>query len=374
MFRFIITIVYILPLVYVFVRMWKLLIPKGYKISYTLIFIVMASLYPVFNLFLDIKSESIFYFSVRILELIAPYFLVFFLYIFLIILLFDIFLLLNKFFHIVSRPVLKNSRIKTKAFILIVLLSVSIVIAGSIHFNTIRTSHYQIEIPKRSSQMNDLRIAFAADFHLQENTSIHFVERFVEKINAIQPDLMLFGGDIVEGDGNTDKQAQFEKLIREIKSTYGTFGVIGNHEIYGGKKTEQFFKEAGIRLLKDTIEVVNNSVNLIGRYDQHKNDRLSLKELLEQSRDTLPVIMLDHRPTEISQVSDTRVDMQLSGHTHNGQLFPFNLITKSIYPLSWGYEEINDTHFFVTSGIRLWGPRVRTTGVSEIMVIDVRFK
>jgi hypothetical protein len=89
--------------------------------------------------------------------------------------------------------------------------------------------------------------------------------------------------------------------------------------------------------------------------------------------DTLPVIMIDHRPTEIDSVSETAVDVQFSGHTHNGQLFPLNLITKKIYILSYGYRKIVNTHFFVTSGLRLWGPPVRTTGKSEIVVVDINF-
>jgi hypothetical protein len=90
--------------------------------------------------------------------------------------------------------------------------------------------------------------------------------------------------------------------------------------------------------------------------------------------DSLPVILVDHRPTEIDQVSKTTVDIQLSGHTHNGQMFPLNLILRSMYQLTWGYEKVGNTHFFVTSGIRLWGPPVRTVGKSEIMVIEVDFK
>jgi predicted MPP superfamily phosphohydrolase len=87
--------------------------------------------------------------------------------------------------------------------------------------------------------------------------------------------------------------------------------------------------------------------------------------------DSLPVILMDHRPTEIEQISKTSADIVLSGHTHNGQLFPINFITRSVYELSYGHMKKGDTHFFVSSGIRLWGFPVRTTGKSEIMVINV---
>ena len=89
--------------------------------------------------------------------------------------------------------------------------------------------------------------------------------------------------------------------------------------------------------------------------------------------DSFPVILIDHRPTEIEQISKTSADVVFSGHTHNGQLFPINLITRRIYELSYGYMRKGKTHFFVSSGIRLWGPLVRTTAKSEIMVIDISF-
>jgi predicted MPP superfamily phosphohydrolase len=83
---------------------------------------------------------------------------------------------------------------------------------------------------------------------------------------------------------------------------------------------------------------------------------------------------MDHRPTELQQASQTKVNVQFSGHTHNGQLFPLNLIVNRIYELSWGYRKIRNAHFFVTSGLRLWGPPVKTSGKSEIMVVDIYFK
>jgi predicted MPP superfamily phosphohydrolase len=253
-------------------------------------------------------------------------------------------------------------------------LSIAIVITGIINFKTIRTARYSIEIPQKATGMDQLRIAYIADFHLQPKTSVRYVKKVVNRINAIQPDLMLFGGDIVEGDGDEGKLARFEKLLGQVKSKYGSYGVIGNHEIYGGKDVDQFFRDAEIKLLKDTTVVIGSAINLAGRLDQHIKDRKPPEEILRQANDSLPVILLDHRPTRIQEISQTRADIQLSGHTHNGQLFPFNLITQSIYPISWGYEVINNTHFIVTSGIRLWGPPVRTAGRSEIVVVDLTFR
>ena len=248
-----------------------------------------------------------------------------------------------------------------------------VVVAGIINFNTIRTSEYQIDIPRKSSKISHLKIAFVADFHLMEGTNINFVERFAKKIENINPDLMLFGGDNVEGDREDENMIAIEQVLRGVKARYGVFTVLGNHEHYAGQDKGSFFDNAGIKVLSDTSVIIDNSFSLVGRNDSHISTRKEIGEILKSVTDSLPVILVDHRPTEIEQVSRTLVDVQLSGHTHNGQLFPINLITGKVYELSWCHKKIGNTHFFVTSWIRLWGPSVRTTGKSEIMVIDINF-
>ena len=249
----------------------------------------------------------------------------------------------------------------------------TVVIAGIINFNTIRTTKYKITIPGKLSGISHLRIAFVSDFHLQEGTSIHFVEKFVAKIDSIKPDLMLFGGDIVEGDRKDENMECFERLFSSITTRYGVYGVLGNHEYYARQDKGSFFSRAGIEILSDSVVIVDSSFILAGRNDSHTTTRKSVEEIMRTIPDSLPVILIDHRPTEIDQISRTSADVVLSGHTHNGQLFPINFITRSVYELSYGYMKKGETHFFVSSGIRLWGPPVRTTGKSEIMVIDIAF-
>lgn len=255
-----------------------------------------------------------------------------------------------------------------------IVLSIAVVLAGVINLNSIRVSKYMIEIPRKSSKIDHLRVAFVADIHLQQNTHIQFIEQFVRKINALKPDLMLYVGDIVEGDNENETTKTIESVMRKIVTKYGTFGVTGNHEFYGGQEQGNFFQKAGITFLCDTIVNIDNSFYLAGRYDQHFRQRKIIKEILDVVTLDLPIILMDHRPTEIQEVSNTSVDVQLSGHTHNGQMFPINLITNRIYELSWGYKKIRNTHFFVTSGLRLWGPQVKTAGKSEIMLIDIYFE
>ena len=370
MFFTIITLAYILPNIYVFLQIGHHFINKGYRLSYALIYILIALIYPFSSLFLRGNSGPFFAF----MGTIANYLLPFYLYLFLSVLLFDVFLLVNWLFKIVPAAKIKSSQFKKVGLSVILLLSMSVVIAGIINFNTIRVSDYQIDIPRKSAKIDHLKIAFVADFHLNNETDVHFVERFAQKIAAIQPDLMIFGGDIVEGNRGSNNLTPVEKIFSAIHPRYGVFGVLGNHEHYNGQDRGHFFENAGIMILHDSIVVIDGSFTLAGKHDSQFRSRKTIGELMKAVNDSLPVILVDHRPTEIDEVSKTTVDVQLSGHTHDGQLFPLNLIIGSMYRLSWGHEKIGNTHFFVTSGIRLWGPPVRTVGKSEIMVIDVNFK
>jgi len=368
MFHTIITLAYIIPNIYIFLRIWQLFINKGYRLHYTLIYLLFASIYPVSNLLSERDTGF-----PAFLTMIADYILPFYLYLFLFVLAFDIFLLFNWIFKVLRIEKIKSTRFRLTSLSAILFFSVAVVVAGVINFNTIRTSEYRIEIPGKSSKINHLKLAFVADFHLKEKTNIHFVERFAKRIEIIKPDIMVFGGDIVEGDREDENMKVFEKYLSEIKTRYGVYSVLGNHEYYAGQDKGSFLDKAGIKVLCDTIVVIDSSFNLGGRLDNHFKARKFIDVFMKSVTDSLPVILIDHRPTEIEQVIKTAVDVQLSGHTHDGQMFPINLITRKVYELSWGYKKIGNTHFFVTSGIRLWGPPVRTSGKSEIMVIDINF-
>jgi predicted MPP superfamily phosphohydrolase len=369
MFHTIITLAYTIPNIYVFLRIWQLFINKGYKVHYTLIYFLLASIYPVSNFIFEDNSGILGGFLISAANYILP----FYLYLFLSVLILDIFLLANRLFKIIPAEKFRNTRFKVYCLSFMLILSAGVVIAGIINFNTIRASEYQIGIPRKSSKISHLKIVYIADFHLNKGTGINFVKRFAGRIKVISPDLMIFGGDIVEGDREDENLVLYEQVLSGIKARYGVFTVLGNHEHYARQDQGSFFRKAGMTVLSDSIVIIDSSFYLVGRNDSHISTRMQIGELLKSVTDSLPVILVDHRPTEIDQVSRTSVDVQLSGHTHNGQLFPINLVTRKVYELSWGHKKIGNTHFFVTSGIRLWGPPVRTIGKSEIMVIDINF-
>ncbi len=370
MFHLLLALAYLIPNVYAYFRLSKLFINKGYRKYFTLVFLVVALLYPFVNLISGPNPG----FLTRMLITVSGYMLPFYLYLFLSVLLFDCLLLVNRFVKVVPVSVRESLKFKVYGMTGIVLLATGIVVAGAINLNTIRISEYQLEIPRRSSKIDHLKIAFVADFHLKQTVEADYVEQFRQKIETIQPDLMLFGGDIIEGDKDDGNMTDFENILKKIQPKYGSYAILGNHEFYGGPKRGRFFAKAGMKLLLDSTLVVDGSFNLAGRLDSRYRERKSVEELMHSVNDSLPVILMDHRPTELEQISKTTVDISLSGHTHNGQLFPLNLILRTMYRLTWGYEKIDHTHFFVTSGIRLWGPPVRTVGKSEIIVLDVKLR
>lgn len=363
------TLVYTIPNLYVFIRLWQLFISKGYKLHYTIIYLIIAAIYPLSEQIGDGNLS----FLREILISVSNYLVPLCLYLFLSVLIFDIFLLINLLIKVLPSEKRKSQTFRKYCFSVILSVSALVVIAGGVNFSTIRTTEYMIEIPGKSSGIGHLKIAFVADFHLNEKTSIKFVRRFTSKIENIAPDLMLFGGDIVEGDDDDGNISEHERLLRQIDTKYGVYSVLGNHEYYGGEDGGNFFRKADISLLRDTIVVIDNAFNLAGRLDSHFRYRKTINELLRNANDSLPIILLDHRPTELEEVSKTSADVQLSGHTHDGQMFPINLITRKVYLLSKGYRKIRNTNFFVTSGIRQWRFPVRTAGKSEIMVIDIIF-
>ena len=369
MFGLIFALICIVPNIYLFLRIRHLFISKRYRIWYALIYLMLVLAYPINNLLVEGNFEL----KYNLISVIARYILPFYLYVFLLMLLFDLLLLFNMLVKMVHVETMKSRKFRIAALSLLLLIPLVIEVYGIVNFNNIRTSEYHIVLPRKSTKIDHLKIAFVADFHLKERTELHFVERFAEEIALIKPDLMLFGGDIVEGIGEGEKLDQVAKIFSEIKAKYGVFAVLGNHEARGVQRKGRFFDRAGLKVLCDSVVTIDHAFSLVGRLD-NKYEREKIGELMKSVSDSLPVILLDHRPTDIELNSKTAVDIQFSGHTHNGQLFPLNLIVKNIYPLSWGYQKVLNTHVFVTCGIMLWGPPVRTAGKSEIVVVDVDFR
>lgn len=370
MFFLIVILTYTIPNIYLFFRIKSLFITKKYRIWFILIYLLLFISFPVTLVFEYGKMNL----PEKLLAGVTGYLLPILLYIFLFILAFDIFLLLNLLIRFISSETRKRFSFRLYTFSSMIILSVVIVTGGIINLNTIQVSPYRVTVSQRQSAIDHLKIAYVADFHINQNTKPRFVRKFVKKIAQLKPDIMLFGGDLTEGTRKSNYNGPIESALRTIQTSYGSHGVFGNHEYYGNVDQRIFYHNAGIELLFDSVIRIDDAIYLAGRDDQHVRQRKTVGELLNEAVYDLPVVLLDHRPTQLQQASLTQADIQFSGHTHNGQLFPINYITKSIYELSWGYKKIRHTSFFVTSGLRLWGPPVKTAGKSEIMLVEVEFK
>jgi predicted MPP superfamily phosphohydrolase len=350
-------------------RIWTLIPQRIFKILFTMIYLLLIIAFPLAET-LSHRSGMGWANGIRI----GGYFsLPLLLYIMLSVIVLDMALGVALLTRVVSKETVRHRRFRRARLFLILALPVAIVSVGAVRNNRPQIREYSIEIPQRSSQIRQLKIAFSSDFHLRETTSRRFMDRFVEKVNAAKPDIVLIGGDVLEGDRQGERLGEFEAQFRRLKTKYGVYGVPGNHDSRGAG-TDTFFDRAGIRLLQDAVEKVGNAFYLVGRNEGRWRSRKSIHEIMEDCDGSLPVIVLEHRPTDLDQVSESGADILLAGHTHNGQLFPVNVIAMRQYELSWGYKLKNRTHVFVTSGVQVWGPPVRTAGASEILIINVTFR
>lgn len=283
----------------------------------------------------------------------------------------DLVIGLARLARVLSRATVASPRFRRARLGVYLLGPVLIVGLGVWNFHTLRIRHFGISVPRGASAVDHLRVVFAADLHLSERTARGFMTRFVDKVNAQEPDIVLLGGDTIEGGQRPDNLAFWEGRFHRLRPKYGVYAVPGNHERYARGPLD-FFEKAGIRLLSDEVVRVDGVLTLAGRNDAwRRSGRLPVADLLKDTPRDLPLIVLDHQPVDNDAISRAGADVQLSGHTHHGQLWPVNYVTAHRYELDWGYKLKGRTHVFVTCGVQLWGPQVRTTGVSEILVIDL---
>jgi predicted MPP superfamily phosphohydrolase len=301
------------------------------------------------------------------------YALPFLLYLFLLTAAGDLLLRLGRLRRIAPAAAPAGRRHAVLAFGLLLSGSLAIVIGGRVHYENVRVNEYAAEIAARSSPLGELTIALAADFHISDLTEPRRIERIIDRINATRPDIILLPGDILEGDRKGVDVRRYAAMFRRLRATYGVYASLGNHEFHRGEWRE-FFDQAGIDVLDDRWTVVAGAFVLAGRGDRPDDELVPLAKVLRGAPAHLPLILLEHDPSNFDETLLHAVDIQVSGHTHHGQLFPIHWITMLKYDLSWGYRRSGRCHFFVTSGAQTWGYPVRTVGDSEIMLIRVVFK
>jgi uncharacterized protein len=308
---------------------------------------------------------------------IGAFWLAFMLYFTLAILLIDFVRLLNYFFHFLPE-ITQNFRFRL-GIITIAVVSL-IVIAGHINALNTRVKEISLNIPKKVTGNHQMKIVVASDIHLGALIGENREEHLVSIITKQKPDLVLLCGDLVDGDVGAALRKNLGRHFQEIRTPMGVYAIPGNHEYIGGiKKTLPYLESINIKLLRDKVLVLPNGVQLVGRDDRDNRTmgegtgRKSLKELMTGLDKTFPIIVMNHQPFDLDEAVKEDVDLHLSGHTHHGQLWPFNYMTKAIFELSWGYLKKGNTNFYVSSGFGSWGPPVRLGNTPEVVVFNLTF-
>jgi predicted MPP superfamily phosphohydrolase len=379
--------IYLMPHFYIYILVHKTFGTK--RISKLILpsIVFLACLFP----FVDTAGEYLFaivhkgFLWFTYLNVIVGYYAEFVLYIFLFILAFGIIVLSNRIIRIVPPRFLKNKTVILVTILTTMFSGVTILAVGTYINNDPVIKRYTITIPKRSSTLNSLKIISISDLHLKNITSIKFLKTLVDKIRETNPDIIFLPGDIAETYGNTTKEKlnEFLEILKGIRSEYGIYAIRGNHD-YPGDMADKidFYKRSGITMLADSLIELDNKICIVGLIYRGNHEKRPIDSLLRFKTKDLPVLLLDHAPYCLEEAHKNKIDVQFSGHTHYGQIWPLNYFTKAVYDIAWGYKKIDSTHFFVSCGVQdaiLPGRQdlsipVRIGSVSEIMEIDIIFK
>ncbi|SES23890.1 metallophosphoesterase [Salipaludibacillus aurantiacus] len=234
---------------------------------------------------------------------------------------------------------------------------------------------YKLTVDHPQAHDGALRIAVASDMHFGGLSGKKHAERLVSTINRMEADLILFPGDLVDDDPDLFKEKKMDRTLKKLNARLGIYAVLGNHEYYGGKINEltRIMDDTGVNILKDEIIKLDSTAYIIGRKDKTDRNRLPAGDLLNTAGNDLPKLIMDHQPVDIHSIKENNAEMLFCGHTHKGQIFPYQWVTRRLFDVDYGYKQIDQLHVFVSSGFGFWGPPVRIGSRSEVMKIDVTF-
>ena len=279
--------------------------------------------------------------------------------------------------------------------LLILTAAVTINLAGSRTAHDVKTTFY--EVPREVlGQTEPLRIVLIGDTHIGANSTPQLYRDMADRINEQDPDLVVFAGDIVTSSfGAMGDPDVYSEILDSIKAKHGKYVIYGNHDVeepllggftYIGAENahrhpgmEKFLSDSGFTLLTD--EVVRlpelNGLCIAGRRDESRPGdgvkvRAALAGLMEGTDPSEPVLLLQHEPSDLEELDTYGIDMSVSGHTHDGQIFPGNILTRIMSPQSYGLRKCGEASVIVTSGVGFYGPPIRVATISEIVVIDLK--
>lgn len=263
---------------------------------------------------------------------------------------------------------------------------------GMANADRLRVTDYEITLDGAGE---DMTVALLADLHLGYSTETAYIEQAVQAVNNMQADLVVIAGDIFDNEYEAiPEPGRIAAALASLHSTYGVYACWGNHDVSepilagftwdtadadkDDPRMEAFLRQAGITLLADEAVTLGNGVQLVGRKDPSRDKklgegRLSPEALMEPLDPARPVFVIDHQPKELDELAAAGADLDLSGHTHDGQMFPGNLIMPLIWDNPCGCLQVGGMYSVVTSGLGVWGPDMRVGTKSEIVRITVHF-
>lgn len=343
------------------------------RILYLAIFLLFASSF-IAGKILESRHSTVFS---DVLNVIGGFWLAFLLYGFLFLFLSDIISIPLRLTGIINSN--NITAFKKWSYLATLAASFLLIAGGFINALSPRTTEYSIQINKAAGDLKEMKIAAVSDIHLGSIIRKRSIKKLSELLKKAEPDLVLLLGDIVDGEIGPVLRGDLLQYFSCPQCKAGTYAITGNHEfIGGGARTIPYIESKGIRVLKDEVISIEGGIQIAGRLDRDSRrffgkERLPLAQLLAGTDKSKPVFLLDHQPYHLDDAVDNGVDLQLSGHTHNGQMWPLNLITSRHYELSYGYMKKGNTQFIVSSGFGLWGPRVRIGSRPEIVVLNISF-
>lgn len=372
---------------YWFRNLWKKLDRRGFTVTVSVLYFALA-LSPIFAFLLPKSGFSI---AVRRLSAYWMGIMLYFVSMLLIAELARLILLRTKF---------RNSKLFSRAGAVLVGAAVfvsagAVCLYGAYNARQIKTTKYELTVEKEADGLDKLRAVLIADTHMGYAIGRDHIREMVEKINAEEPDIVIFAGDIFDNSTEgLDYPDETAELFRSIKTRYGVWATYGNHDIDeqilmgftfnwsdsppNDSRMRSFCEKAGINLLCDETVLIDGKFYLVGRRDGMKpgtddGSRLSPAELTKDLDLSKPVFFIAHEPGELQETADAGADIDFSGHTHDGQLFPLTIITDITWENACGVIRKDDMYSVVTSGVGVFGPFMRVGTDAEIVSADIRF-
>lgn len=261
------------------------------------------------------------------------------------------------------------------AFFIPLLISMAIASYGYFEAMDVKTERLAIKSAKISPEEGRIKIVQISDVHLGHIVREARLKKILDKVKSEEPDILVCTGDLV--DGLRSDLNDISNLFKEINPRYGKFAITGNHEYYAGiEQSLEFIKKSGFRILRGEGLTVASVINIAG-VDDHADinsgsaNSVFEKEMLSKLPKDKFTLFLKHRPF-IDEDLNGLFDLQLSGHTHKGQIFPFNFFVGRFFPFINGYHKITDiSSIYISRGSGTWGPPIRFLSLPEVTVIEL---